>query len=534
MCGIFFTLSETSAELGEDEVLLDRISRRGPDSLRTCRVVWHNLTLRFTSSVLHLRGEETVQQPVRVGQNVLCWNGEAWSGLDLSLSENDTAALSNALSKNEDAIARVFEQIRGPYAFVYYQAARGKVWYGRDILGRRSLLTNKLDTGFTLCSVGHRQNSWSEVDVKGIHCYDLCTKTTTTWPWAENPSRVHDLQKSYTRVNDLGVPASLDTKDRSTHAYKHAVSCLQAVLTDSLRIKTETLPSQVEITSEASRIAVMYSGGVDCAVIARLLHDILPNDEPIDLLNVSFENPRTLNNARKLDSTFNKTYETPDRVTGLQGYDELRRSCPAREWRFVAIDVPYREAISAKDDVLELMHPNDSIMDFSIALAFYFCARGQGTLFTTGIPYHCTAKVFFSGLGADEQLGGYSRHLAAWTRGGHNELIKELQCDLDRIPSRNLGRDDRILAHFGREVRWPFLDENVISFLSQLRLDTKMTFQLGPGQGDKVILRDLARQLDIPRAAGEKKRAIQFGSRSARMEIENGKSDKVKGHNKQS
>lgn len=279
----------------------------------------------------------------------------------------------------------------------------------------------------------------------------------------------------------------------------------------------------------------MYSGGVDCAVIARLLHDQVDLSEPIDLLNVSFENPRTIANAKKQDPTFTTIYDTPDRLTGRRGYEELRIACPDRLWRFVEINVPYSEAQAAKEDVLDLMYPNDSIMDFSIALAFYFCGRGRGTLYapesTEPQAYETTAKVYFSGLGADEQLGGYSRHAAAYRQNGYQSLIAELQMDLDRIPSRNLGRDDRILSNFGREVRWPFLDEQVITFLSTLRIDQKMDFEMEGGE--KWILREVGRRLGIPKAAGEKKRAIQFGSRSARMEIERGKADRVKGHNKQ-
>jgi len=41
-------------------------------------------------------------------------------------------------------------------------------------------------------------------------------------------------------------------------------------------------------------------------------------------------------------------------------------------------------------------------------MAFYFAARGEGyEVHSTGerTPYTTPAKVFFSGLGADEQLG---------------------------------------------------------------------------------------------------------------------------------
>lgn len=66
-------------------------------------------------------------------------------------------------------------------------------------------------------------------------------------------------------------------------------------------------------------------------------------------------------------------------------------------------------------------------------------------------PYQSEAKVLLSGLGADEQLGGYSRHKKAFGLRGKDTnadntgdwaaLIQELQMDLDRINTRNLGRD---------------------------------------------------------------------------------------------
>lgn len=92
--------------------------------------------------------------------------------------------------------------------------------------------------------------------------------------------------------------------------------------------------------------------------------------------------------------------------------------------------------------------------------------------------------------------------------------------DLSRLPYRNLGRDDRIIANFGREVRYPFLDEGVIRFLSLLRADQKLSPSPVSNDtlGDKRLLRRVALMLGLERAAKEKKRAIQFGSRSARME----------------
>src|SRR5690242_628565 len=50
-------------------------------------------------------------------------------------------------------------------------------------------------------------------------------------------------------------------------------------------------PSQVASNQDA-RVAVLFSGGLDCTILARLCHDLLPLCETIDLLNVAFQNPR--------------------------------------------------------------------------------------------------------------------------------------------------------------------------------------------------------------------------------------------------
>lgn len=85
-------------------------------------------------------------------------------------------------------------------------------------------------------------------------------------------------------------------------------------------------------------------------------------------------------------------------------------------------------------------------------------------------------------------------------------------------------------------MRYPFLDEGVIRFLSSLRADQKLspglTTEAPDGEeavlGDKRLLRRLAMMIGLERAAKEKKRAVQFGSRSAKME----EGVKVKGHDR--
>ncbi|XP_071954073.1 asparagine synthetase domain-containing protein 1-like [Antedon mediterranea] len=90
--------------------------------------------------------------------------------------------------------------------------------------------------------------------------------------------------------------------------------------------------------------------------------------------------------------------------------------------------------------------------------------------------------------------------------------------ELNRIPQRNLARDDRIIADHGREARFPFLDENVITFLNRLPIWIKVNLTLPRGIGEKLLLRLAAVEMGLGLSATLPKRAIQFGSRIAKME----------------
>ena len=91
-----------------------------------------------------------------------------------------------------------------------------------------------------------------------------------------------------------------------------------------------------------------------------------------------------------------------------------------------------------------------------------------------------------------------------------------MQRDLDRLWVRNLGRDDRAMAHHAREVRFPFLDTRLIKGTSLLPFPTILDPDLPRGQAEKKILRMIARSYGFRGIHGLEKRAIQFGSKIAK------------------
>ena len=98
-----------------------------------------------------------------------------------------------------------------------------------------------------------------------------------------------------------------------------------------------------------------------------------------------------------------------------------------------------------------------------------------------------------------------------------------MQAEIDRIPTRNLGRDDRVISSHGKEVRYPFLSFPLVSYVVGLPIQYKTDPRLEYGVGDKMLLRLAAAKEGLVEASSRKKRAMQFGTRSARMEVDEGK-----------
>lgn len=119
---------------------------------------------------------------------------------------------------------------------------------------------------------------------------------------------------------------------------------LQQQLTESLRLRVLDIPPppNKDPSEVQTKVAVLFSGGLDCTVIARLCHELLSPDEHIDLINVAFENPRVAANAKKSkDAQSSESLDIfevcPDRITGRKSFAELQAVCPGRTWRLVAV-----------------------------------------------------------------------------------------------------------------------------------------------------------------------------------------------------
>lgn len=481
----------------------------------------------------------------------------------------------------DSEIIDVFRSICGPWAFIYLQKAGGYLWFGRDFFGRRSLLW-KFDPDsnvFTLSSVAaHNLGDWKEVPAVGLYRIDLKTITQVlsfeVYPWDKPGSgesdettweTVHSDCVAVTNQSKLVMPSPVSPLNTSmpeiqtggnhqlngndleqilaSFEQTSEVDSLIEVLSEAVRRRVQSLPFNEDTKSpkkDQANVAILFSGGIDSMILAALADRHVPIHEPIDLLNVAFklqEAKIQKNNSNKSKKHKSKTvdaglensstkvvtcpYDVPDRITGRAGLEELKALNSARKWNFVEINVTQEELQETRRErICHLVHPLDTVLDDSIGCAVWFAARGRGFIRESGdeTPFTSEAKVVLTGIGADEQLAGYSRHRVRFKTSGHRGLLEELAMELGRISTRNLGRDDRVIGDHGKEARFPYLDEAVVSFLNSLPMSTKADLSLPRGVGEKLLLRLAAKQLGLGQSAVLPKRAMQFGSRIAKME----------------
>ena len=235
MCGIFFSCSQEGHQ-PPSNYLIDSLKRRGPDEANSIsssvtvettaarkfgsKMPKRTCFLTFFSTVLSLRGSSIIKQPLRDSESgsLFCWNGEAWKIGNSSIQGNDAegvfAVYLNMMKRHignaDDALASpnrglqavvdTLCSVTGPYAFVLYDAQNHRVFYGRDALGRRSLLIRRYSkTSIILSSICDTTESgeWMEVEADGVYVLDLISNVgpsndadqVTHVPWVAGYSK---------------------------------------------------------------------------------------------------------------------------------------------------------------------------------------------------------------------------------------------------------------------------------------------------------------------------------------------------------
>jgi asparagine synthetase B (glutamine-hydrolysing) len=541
MCGIFCLISLQN----NPEILLQKFKlfeksllRRGPNSVKTAFHKLKDSSVLIAASVLWLQGADMTIQPLEDDKSVLIYNGDIFGGTliteELRQNVGDTKLFFEALTKSEN-VFHVLRDIQGPYAFVYINILDNKIYFGRDSYGRRSLLIGKNANEIIVTSVAMRHTEFEFIELPciGIFSIDLKTGKWQVLPWKRKNKNFNEkLQEielfveqkilielfQFKQFKSFSVPnkSQLEILEEivllppddvfcklTNSSYIDNVLHLKTLLENSVRKRILSQPQFCQdcfkqYTCDHAVTGVLFSGCVDCAVLALLTDKFVEKTRPIDLINVAFEKEGS--------------YNTPDRLTGLSTLSELQILCPERIWNFVEVNVTRQELDSCRAErISDLIYPLKSILDDSLGCALWFASRASTA------TYRSPCRTLLVGMGADELFGGYTKHRAAFQKRGWQGLHEILEEDWQNLPHRNLARDDRVVSDHGRQLRTPYLDEEVVDFIQSLNCWDK-TFpsnELPQGIGEKILLRTLANYLDLKNAARLKKRALQFGSRIA-------------------
>ncbi|KAH8387517.1 hypothetical protein KR093_007529 [Drosophila rubida] len=543
MCGIFCAISEDSHVSCELHSKLNTLlHNRGPDVQHTLAI--DNLLL--AGNVLWQQGATAQQQPISNDQLVLLFNGDLYNlEAEKEATQSDSTWLMNQLiaCHKEEQLLTIFQRIEGPYCLILYNRLQKVLYFCRDALGRNSLIIERQPNSLQLLSTSCHLRQAASMELPPLGLYKLQLddlQSCVLHPWQDlNKDTSQQLQQleaamrwrtkvacaiapkwllnapATTAVSyDLyALVAAAGAEQQQLYDDLLALEQLQQTLQQFAELLQRSVAQRVQHTApvcskctargscEHAKICVLFSGGIDCSILALLAHRFVPQHEPIELINVAFERVATAGVA--VDSS----WQVPDRLTAQQSYEELQRLCPRRQWQLLEVNVT-REQLKQQlaGHIHQLIYPLQTVLDESLGCAFWFAANADG---------RSTARVALLGSGADELFGGYTRHRNAHRRGGNDALQLELQLDWQRIPARNLARDDRVIADCGKTARAPFIEEHVAQFVRSLAPQQRCCYALPEGVGDKLLLRLYGYSLGLRDAVLLKKRAIQFGSRIA-------------------
>ncbi|KAH8272144.1 hypothetical protein KR018_002187, partial [Drosophila ironensis] len=553
MCGIFCSIlldNKRNIQNLSNELKMF-LENRGPDAHDELLLNHTAGNILFSGFVLWQQGDNVQTQPVCKNEFVILFNGDLFN-IEKPVSMSDTSWLADKIGEcnSDEEIITLLRFLEGPHCLIIYDKRSQAIYFSRDVLGRNSLIIERSQDSLNLISTSyHNENGQlCSIELPPLGLYRLNVNDLSTcelYPWQINNEYSLQLIEALDRamvwktiIKGNILPTWLINQnpifDYNFYRYAYTDECkikLFDNLTCETQIKlaidnlhellcmsiaprvTKTPPfcriclKQRDVNSvcKHAKVCILFSGGIDCTILALLAHKYIPEDEPIELINVAFQ-------RFSAPSTCEDIWNVPDRQTSLISVNELKRLCPHRRWNILNVNVTRCELSQMlSTHIKHLIYPLRTILDESLGCAFWFASHSEES----------TSRVALLGSGADELFGGYTRHRNSYKRCQGDEsnrqraVQNELDLDWQRIPARNLARDDRVIADNGKTARCPFIEENLIAYLRSLKSYQKCCFSFPEGVGDKLLLRLYGYTLGLRNVPFLKKRAIQFGSRIA-------------------
>ena len=218
---------------------------------------------------------------------------------------------------------------------------------------------------------------------------------------------------------------------------------------------------------DKENIGVMFSGGVDSALIALLASRYAEN---VNLYATGIEGSKDLVSARDIA-------------------DQLGMNL--------------REAVVDKENIEDLLRESISILeefdviDIELGVPIIICSRMASQ---DGMDYLAL------GQGSEELYAGYRRHEKAIEEG--KDLKKMLKEEVKNLSETEIARDDKVIEKFGLKGLYPFLNSEIVEESLKIPAEMKITEKY-----KKHVLRIAAKKLGVPEDSWKRpKKAMQYGS----------------------
>ena len=491
-------------------------------------------------------------------KNIFQFNGEIYINKNktlenlINLNNNSTIfnIFNNFTKENKpdnlsgyiDNFFKIYNNIESDHAYYFHDNINKQLLISRDVFGKRSIILYYIkhlsililtpvltDTLINLFKIDNKNIYILEIPSNHLLLINQNEKLNNlkTISLFENPfmPKVHLLR--------------FNPKSNKITSYEKLTETCHEIFRQSIKKRLNDI---LNFDKNNYTLGITFSGGLDSTLMAYYSLLETPDYINVDLFNLSFDK------------------SSPDRITGIISYKELIDKFPKRKINLILIDKEYKADITDnfQKNILKLIYPRKTHMDFNISSAknISTCKKGylvdkeklikyfidlddkiinndlikkyeqkeyQNNILTKKIQnfeyekftdmsktYISDAKIFFDGLGADEIFGGYLRYK-------NGEIENQIKKDLDRLWLRNCGRDDRVCGENKIELRFPYLDYDLMEFLSSID-DIKqiVDFSKPRGEGEKYLLRNVAKNIiGFNLSYKFEKRAIQFGTKIA-------------------
>ncbi|MDI6917138.1 MAG: asparagine synthase-related protein [Thermoplasmatales archaeon] len=224
-------------------------------------------------------------------------------------------------------------------------------------------------------------------------------------------------------------------------------------------IKKGLITAVSKLTEDVKRVAVPFSGGLDSSIVAELAR----RNTDVTLYVAGFESSHDIRIAHESASLLNLP--------------------------LIEIMIEENDVENAIPVLKKIIKSNNPVV-LSFELPLFFTAKNS------------IESVLFSGQGADELFAGYAKYMKS------KNLEKDLENDVNELKNRGILRDKNIVSYFGKGLRTPFLDENVVRIVLSIPGEYKIKDGIR-----KYILREVGKSLGLPEEiVMRKKKAAQYSS----------------------